>query len=337
MTISGKDMSKKDKYEVSRNYFSDTRKYEVTCRFLLFLSMASIAIILFFYRDFLAMQRLIEPLFNFQARQPVVEYLFRAITFLGDDEFYMIFLSVLLWSFHKSIGFWTAVVLLLSGAYTFYLKDLFGVPRPDFGIEQPGNDSFPSGHTLTAFTVWGYLAVRLRSTPFWIFTVPLIILMGFSRMILGYHFVADILAGLLFGFIFLALFVWISAIITEKEWSKKLTFPALLAISLAIPIILTIILPDDITRLMGYLAGISIGFVLEREKIRYITEAKWYKHILRALLGVAVMFAIVAGLSGLLPTSITAAGFARYALAGFWVTFAAPFIFTRIGLADTEQ
>ena len=328
--------NQKKAYEVNRNYFSDIRKYEMSCRFLLLLTMAAIAVVLLLYRDFLAMQKLIEPLYYYQTERPVVEYLFRAITFLGDDEFYMIFLSVLLWSFHKSIGFWTAVVLLLSGSYTFYLKDYFAVPRPDFGIEQPGNDAYPSGHTLTSFTVWGYLAVRLKSKPFWIWTIPLIILMGFSRMILGYHFVADILAGLLYGFLFLALFVWISAIIVEKELSKKLTFPALLIISIAAPAILTIFLPDDITRLMGYLAGISVGFVLEREKIRYITKTVWYKHVLRAILGVAVMFAIVAGLSGLLPSSITIAGFTRYAMAGFWVTFLAPFIFTRIGLAEKE-
>lgn len=320
--------------EITRNYFSQNRGRELTLRGLGWFFVAVITIVLFQYWELLGMQRLIEPLFYFQAQRPVVEYFFRAITFLGDDEFYMIFLSIMLWSVHKSLGFWTAVVLLLSGSYSFYLKEAFGIPRPDLGIEQPGNDAFPSGHTLTALTVWGYMAVRLRSTCFWAWTIILIPLMGLSRMVLGYHFARDILGGLVLGFIFLALFVWISALFAEKGWIENITFPALLVISVVVPVILTVILSDDITRLMGYLSGISLGHLLEKEKIGFSTRGKFYQHLLRALLGVAVLFAIVVGLGGVLPSTITAAGFIRYGLAGFWVTFLAPLLFTVSGLAS---
>jgi len=44
----------------------------------------------------------------------------------------------------------------------------------------------------------------------------------------------------------------------------------------------------------------------------------------------------VLGLSGVLTSEVLAFAFIRYALAGFWVTFVAPLIFTRIGLAECE-
>ncbi len=322
---------------VSHTYFSENRKTEFYWRLFCWLIMAAIAAILIIYWEFLGLQKLIEPLFYFQAERVSVEYLFRGITFLGDDEFYMIFISILLWCVHKSLAFWTAVVLLLSAAYTFYFKDFFGIPRPDLGIEHPGNDAFPSGHTLTALTVWGYLAVRLRSTAFWTWAVIIIVLIGFSRLILGYHFVSDVLGGLVLGFIFLALFVWLSALFVEKGWVEKFTFPALLIISIVVPVILTILLPDDITRLMGYLAGISIGYVLERKLIAFSPQGKWYQHIIKSLMGAVVLFGIVMGLSSFLPSDVIALGFIRYALAGFWVTFLAPLLFASIGLAAREN
>ncbi len=98
-----------------------------------------------------------------------VEYLFRAITFLGDDEFYMIFFSVLIWCVNKSLGFWGAFVLLSSATVSNLIKDTTLFERPPIeGVTHPeGSYAFPSGHTLTAVTVWGYLGVRLKNKAFW--------------------------------------------------------------------------------------------------------------------------------------------------------------------------
>lgn len=319
-----------------RNFFSENSKSESSWRVVSLVLFVITSAILILYWDPLGLQKYIEPLFYFQAERPLVEYLFRAITFIGDDEFFMLFLSVLIWSVHKSLGYWTAVALLLAGAYTFQLKEMFAVPRPDLGIQQPGNDAFPSGHTLSTFVFWGYMATRIKTTRFWIWTVSIVVLMGLSRMILGYHFVRDILGGLTLGFVFLVVFILISALVIERGWVEKFKFPALLVISIIAPILLTVLLSDDVGRLMGYLAGISVGYVLEKEKIGYLTKGLWHQHALRILLGWGVMFAIVLGLSGVLTSEVLAFAFIRYALAGFWVTFVAPLIFTRIGLAECE-
>jgi membrane-associated phospholipid phosphatase len=60
-------------------------------------------------------------------------------------------------------------------------------------VSTPGDPSFPSGHTMTAFAaavVVGAFYPRLR----WLL-LGLATLVGLSRVYLGVHFLADVLAG----------------------------------------------------------------------------------------------------------------------------------------------
>ncbi|MDZ4131521.1 MAG: phosphatase PAP2 family protein, partial [Dethiobacteria bacterium] len=132
-----------------------------------------------------------------QWRSVPLEILFRAFTFLGDDQFFMIFFSVLIWCVSKTLGFWGAFMLLASGTYSNLIKDITLLERPPLeGVVHPaGSYAFPSGHTLTAVTVWGYLAVRLQKKALWIWTFVAVAMIGFSRLVLGYHFLGDVLGG----------------------------------------------------------------------------------------------------------------------------------------------
>jgi len=134
---------------VTRPYFSPRRDRD---RFFLILCWAIVGlctvILVFFWpktRDIGFI------LYLQQFRGGVLELLFRFFTFLGDDQFYMIFFSILLWCVSKPLGFWTAFVLLTSGTYSGLIKDLTVLERPPLpGIVHPDNHAFPSGHTLTA-------------------------------------------------------------------------------------------------------------------------------------------------------------------------------------------
>ncbi len=93
-----------------------------------------------------------------------LEILFRVFTFLGDDQFFMIFFSIIIWCVSKSLGFWSAFILLTSTVYSNLIKDLTALDRPPLpGVQHPESSyAFPDGHTLTAVTVWSYLAARLN-------------------------------------------------------------------------------------------------------------------------------------------------------------------------------
>ncbi|MCJ7807069.1 MAG: phospholipid phosphatase, partial [Clostridia bacterium] len=60
------------------------------------------------------------------------------------------------------------------------------------------------------------------------------------------------------------------------------------------------------------------------------------RQILKALVGLAVLFAIIIGLGGLLPSAVAPLGFIRYALGGIWVTLGAPIFFVFLKLSGKE-
>jgi membrane-associated phospholipid phosphatase len=96
--------------------------------------------------------------------------------------------------------------ILLRGIIDQTLNALEGIKR----------DAFPSGHTAVALTVL-YLAYRFQKRLFWVFS-PFVIALLISTVYLRYHYVADVIAGIL-------LFV-LSVLVGEKyytRWEKRKT------------------------------------------------------------------------------------------------------------------
>ena len=86
-----------------------------------------------------------------QIHGPTLDSLFRIITFIGDEDFYLLFLPLLLWCVDLRMGARLAVLLLLSSYLNIYLKDLFQQPRPfdinpDIGLSPEEGYGLPSYH-----------------------------------------------------------------------------------------------------------------------------------------------------------------------------------------------
>jgi membrane-associated phospholipid phosphatase len=79
-----------------------------------------------------------------------------------------------------------------------YLSENFPVHTIE-GIKMNRLHSFPSGHTATAFTIALLLAYMINKKP-WSLALPLLaLLVGYSRIYLGQHFLTDVLAGICVG------------------------------------------------------------------------------------------------------------------------------------------
>lgn len=322
---------------VVRPYFSKKRGREIFWLVFCWAVVLITAVLLQRYWDWTRSMEMTNYLQQFRVIKPV-EYLFRFFTFLGEDEFYMLFFGIIIWCVHKSLGFWSAVVLLLSGLVSSVTKDLFALSRPIMdGKPLLDSYAFPSGHTLTAVTVWGYLAMRLRKRWFWIWTLVVMVLTPFSRIILGYHYPGDILGGYAMGIPLLLFFAWLSSLFAIKGWGQGVSRALIVALCLGLPVITTVLIPaNDTAKLMGLLAGAAVGYAVEQDKVRSIPRTRWAFQIIKVLIGAAVLFGIVIGLKPLLSSGDATLQvvfyFLRYGLVGIWATLLAPALFVALKL-----
>ena len=94
------------------------------------------------------------------------------------------------------------------------LKNLFDRARPGWAdpVLALSDYSFPSGHTMMATIVYGFIAIyvihRIASWPWRVFVattaILLVLLVALSRMDLGAHYLSDVLAAMAAGIAWLA-------------------------------------------------------------------------------------------------------------------------------------
>jgi len=114
------------------------------------------------------------------------------------------------------------LLLTIAGAeiFTAISKIVFHRPRPELAIYLEHSFSFPSGHATIAVAFYGFLIYMLtRHFAKWktrvnVFFAGLIIilLIGFSRLYLGVHYVSDVWGGYLVGAL------WLIIGISISEW-----------------------------------------------------------------------------------------------------------------------
>ncbi len=259
----------------------------------------------------------------------------KAITFLGNEQFYLLVLPVLLWCWRKDI-LPLVIILLLNFWINYELKDFIQLPRPaGVGIITEGHFGFPSGHAQGAMVLWGYLAWILannnkKAVYAWFGT--LIFFIGLSRIYLGVHFPGDVIGGWSIGF--LVLFTGI--VLNKYIRRQKLLFPEIpAAIFIAfIGLMLAIMTPSPIAvRTGGMLAGLVGGLILENKYVGFKPVAPWGRRIGAVLIGVAGIMVLRGGIKAVLPELLWA-DWLRYCAMGVWIGLAAPWLFIRVKIAE---
>lgn len=142
--------------------------------------------------------------------------------------------AIVLWLLYKrqrSEAGLVIVVLAVITAGSELIKQLIARPRP------PGYDSsvlgvvysYPSGHILEAITIYGIIAVlvwrsglpkAVRLVVPVIFT-GIIVLVAIARVATGDHYPSDVLAGILAGVSFVALFSWLTDLMARHRAAKR--------------------------------------------------------------------------------------------------------------------
>ena len=277
---------------------------------------------------------------------PVLDAIFKAVTFLGEEEFFMLLLPLVIWCVDFAGGVRLGFAFLLSPYVNAVLKDWFADPRPfeldpavkrhDTGVEGYG---LPSGHSQNAVVLWGTIAAGFRKRWLWIVAILLMVLIGFSRIYLGVHFPTDVLGGWAVGAIFLAVYLALQPRV--EAWLKGTSMAVQLALAVAVPLVLLLLYPvGDIVISMAALMGMGAGLVLSGRWVSFSAGGPLWQRAARFVVGVVGLLVLYLGLKLVFPGEgeplYVAMRIVRYALVGLWVVLGAPWLFLRLRLASSE-
>lgn len=201
--------------------------------FIAFLFIAGILLIFTNHGD--------EIYFFSNNRTYTTDFFFRLFTDVGNGAIFAIaFIILLFWRFRTAATiFLLGISVFLTSAST---KRIFSQPRPYRYFEErnlldqitfvdgvrivKGTTSLPSGHTMTAFAFFTFLALvlpRKKWTGLLLFLTALLV--GISRMYLVQHFLSDVYLGALTGVMLAILFHYVHSRYFNYAWADRALLP----------------------------------------------------------------------------------------------------------------
>jgi len=282
----------------------------------------------------------------FQQASPVFDLFFKGLTFLGDEEFFLIFLPFFYWCADRRTGFRLLVVFLISTYLNSAAKIIADQPRPfnyDSRVKAltpATGGGLPSGHTQSTVVLWGYLAYCYKHKLVWIITGLLLIGVPLSRIFLGVHFPTDIIGGYVLGVFVLLGFIWLAPRV--ESWLCAARFSLQIGLACILPGILVLLSPladPNCLTAGSTLMGFCSGAVLERRWIRFKTGGIRRKQAVRYLAGLFILVCLWLGLKlgfkDLEPESVFRV--IRYSVVGLWCSLGAPWLFVRLKIAEKDD
>ena len=167
--------------------------------------------------------------FLVSSRLPVLTEFLLVLTILGDWRV-LIFLTVIVLLILRQTGLslyiWPFVITNVGAGFSAWAqKVIVSRPRPDptWAVYLEQSFSFPSAHSALAITFYGFLAyiiwhVRSSTRSRLIvlnLSIALILIIGFSRMYLGVHYLSDVLGGYFIGLL------WLLVGVGLAKWFSK--------------------------------------------------------------------------------------------------------------------
>ena len=163
-----------------------------------------------------------------------LDFLFYWITYFGDGLTFAILIAVLFFfSFRKALSgliifLSTAVIaqlfkrVLFEGRFRPFkvLSEQYQLYIPE-GVQPLLNESFPSGHTVTAFALATFLVLTYPKKVSWLMLLLLAWLTAYSRVYLTHHFPIDVWVGSLIGTVGGLLMFWLFADKLNRRFGNK--------------------------------------------------------------------------------------------------------------------
>lgn len=282
-------------------------------------------------------------------RLPFLDHFFQLCTYLGQDIPILVVICVLYWCVNKRLAYQIGLSFFTAGLLLQNLKITFRIDRPwvldpafhpvESAVPAATGYSFPSGHSQSAASLFGTLALHVKGTWAKILCVLAIALVGFSRMYLGVHTPKDVLTAIAIGLIttfFIHLLM--SRLSDTKEQNAKvgilLGLCSLATAGYAFFLLRSDTIPEvyaaDCCKAAGAGLGFAVGWFVERTYIRFTTKAPKSCQVIKCALGLLVTLFLKVGLKKILGAGIPAE-IVQYFVIILWIIALYPALFQKTG------
>lgn len=250
-------------------------------------------------------------------RFSVMDAFMSAVTYAGDELFFMALAIFFFWCVNKRQGYYIFIVGIAGTVFNQFLKLWYRIPRPwvldpDFTIVESARAaatgySFPSGHTQNIVGTMGTIAVCNRQKWIRIVCAVLIILVPFSRMYLGVHTPLDV--GISFALALILVAVLYPVFKNDAAVLKRAPMAFALLMVCSVLYLLFVELysfPADIDAdnlihgtknaylLLGTALGITLTYFADKKYINFDTRAPLPGQVLKYVLGLGLVIVIKA-------------------------------------------
>jgi undecaprenyl-diphosphatase len=148
---------------------------------------------------------------------PGLVHVLDAISWLGKPLLLGVVVGIVgvfvFWRGRRRLALYLVVTVVIGGLIDSAIKILVNRPRPivDHPIATAMGKSFPSGHAMSSTITYGAVFLALlpalsprRRRVALAVTIALVLAIGCSRLLLGVHFLSDVIGGYVLGLAWLA-------------------------------------------------------------------------------------------------------------------------------------
>lgn len=272
------------------------------------------------------------------------------ISYLGEAYLFIVVALIIYWLFNKKWAYKFVTAFLASAVVVSVMKVLIKRPRPyqesaDIkSIGKPAHEaygeqsySFPSGHSSTAASITTGVLKETKNVFLWVLLILNIILIPFSRLYLGQHYLSDVIMGVILGVLIVLTIYAIFDKIEKEELVGLIILPFVLVGVVAL--VYFKMYNKEMFQAAGAFTAFSLGYFVEKRLIKYEPkENKVWKQIIKFVIGIAVTFGLQQGLKYVLPYQEVATGDpiplmnfiwdgVRYFIIALWATVGAMGLF----------
>lgn len=276
------------------------------------------------------------------------DFLFNAFSFLGEQYILVAIIAFIYFVLDKEKGELIAAILFSTTLLNNALKGIFLAPRP-FEVDteiinkRPNSStgsSFPSGHSQIGASFYSSIYLYFPKKVFLYVIIPIIFLIGLSRIYLGVHFITDVIAGISLGLIV--------AIILSNLYKKYPNYKFqihLLILFIFTPFLffyedfnLFIKIGEDFYKGFSLLLGFILALYIEKRFVNFTCDINLKTKIFRfigslitaLIIYVSLKFAFI-GLDNIITT------FIRYFMLSFITLGIYPFLFLKLNFLKENK